>query len=83
MKTPKKILDALKPLKDPETQESLLESGMLKDIKVSGKKVSMKVVPPSPSCAFCGLFDFMANDIKSALKKIGYKAEVEVSFEGH
>lgn len=80
-KIPEKILKALKPLKDPETGESLLDSGMLKDIKVSGKKVTMKLVPPGIGCIYCGMFGIMSEDIKSALKKIGYEAEVEIAFE--
>lgn len=79
-KIPAKVLSALKKLKDPETNQSLLESGMLKDIKVNGRKISMKLVPPNVGCAFCGLIGTMTEDIKSAMKKIGYEAEVEIGF---
>lgn len=79
-KTPKKVMDALKKVNDPETGQSLLDSGMLQNIKVSGKKVSMKLVPPSLGCAACGMINQMVNDIKSSMKKQGYEAEVEVGF---
>lgn len=77
---PKNVLSALKKLNDPETNQPLLDSGMLKDIKVNGKKISMTLVPPNFGCAFCGLIGNMTEDIKSAMKKVGYEAEVEIGF---
>ncbi len=79
-KIPAKVLSALKKVNDPETNQPLLDSGMLKDIKVNGKKISMKLVPPKFGCAFCGMIGMMENDVKSAMKKIGYEAEVEIGF---
>ncbi len=77
---PAKVLSALKKVNDPETNQPLLDSGMLKNIKVNGKKISMKLVPLNFGCAFCGMIGVMTEDVKTAMKKIGYEAEVEIGF---
>ena len=75
-----KIKGLLKGLKDPETGVGLLDSGMIKDIKIQGKTVSVKLVPASIGCAGCGLVQMMAADIENVLKKHGYKAKIEIGF---
>lgn len=80
-KIPKNVLKVLKEIKDPHTLQPLIDAGMLQDIKISGKTVSMKLVPPGFGCAACGFISQMVDEIKSAMKKQGYEAEIEVGFK--
>lgn len=77
-KLPADVLEALESVIDPETGESILKSGMLKTIKVKGKTVSAKFVPPNICCAGCGAIGMMIEQIKDNLKAAGYKAEIDV-----
>jgi len=77
---PEKIKEALSKVKDPHTDDSIYEMGMLKNIKVEDKKVSMTLVPPGIGCAFCGMVSQMVEDVKKELKEIGYEAEVKIGF---
>ncbi len=80
MSLPDPVLNALKEVKDPHTGESLMDAGMIKDVVVSGKKISLKLVPPNLGCAGCGMTMQMRREIEENLKKAGYEAEIELSF---
>ncbi len=81
MSIPEDVLKALKKVKDPHTGESLMDAGMIKDVVVSGKKVSLKLIPSNLGCAGCGMTAIMNKEIEDSLKAAGYEPEVEVSFE--
>lgn len=75
---PDNVMKVLKAVKDPHTGEFIFDAGMLTDIKVSGKKVKMKLVAPGLGCECCGMIGTMTNELTEGLKKIGYEADIEV-----
>lgn len=77
---PNPVMKVLKSVKDPHTGECLYGAGMLTGIKISGKKIRMKLVAPGFGCECCGMIGAMTNELSEGLKKIGYKAEIEVGF---
>ncbi len=77
---PESVMKVLKSVKDPHTGEFIYGAGMLADIKVSGKKVKMKLVAPGLGCECCGMIGTMTNELCEELKKIGYEADIEVGF---
>ncbi len=78
MSVPEDVISVLKEIKDPETGGPVID--MVKDLRVEGKKVSMKFVPPFIGCAFCGLIGSMMDEIREALEKKGYEVEIELGF---
>jgi len=72
MENVKKILSEIV---DPETGEPVTKK-MIKDLKVDGKKVLIKLVPPMVGCAGCGIIALIVSEIKDKLKEKGYEAEV-------
>lgn len=74
------VMKVLKSIKDPHTGQFIFEAGMLTNIKVSGKKVKMKLVAPGMGCECCGMVGEMTNELSEGLKKIGYEADIEVGF---
>ncbi|MBU3896456.1 MAG: iron-sulfur cluster assembly protein [Nanoarchaeota archaeon] len=78
MSVSKAITDVLKKIKDPHIGKDIVSAKMVKNIKVVGKKVTLTLVMPDIGCAGCGMVFGMINEIKSGLKKKGYKAEIEV-----
>ncbi len=77
---PESVMKVLKSVKDPHTGQFIFDAGMLTNIRVSGKKVKMKLVAPGMGCECCGMIGEMTGEIESGLKKIGYDAEIEVGF---
>ena len=52
--TPESVLDALRPVQDPELHRSIVDLGMVRDIVVDGAKVSLTVVLTIPGCPLKG-----------------------------
>lgn len=77
---PDSVMKVLKQIKDPHTGQLIFEAGMLTNIRVSGKKVGMKLVAPGMGCECCGMIGEMTGEIENGLKKIGYEADIEVGF---
>lgn len=77
---PESVMKVLKSVKDPHTGQFIFEAGMLTDIKISGKKVKMRLVAPGMGCECCGMIGSMTNELSEGLKKIGYEADIEVGF---
>jgi len=77
---PDNVMKALKSVKDPHTGQFIFEAGMLTNIKVSGKKVKMRLVAPGMGCECCGMIGEMTNELAEGLKKIGYEADIEIGF---
>jgi len=50
MITEQQVIDALKYVDDPDLKKDLVTLGMIKDVKVDGKKVSFTVVLTTPAC---------------------------------
>jgi len=77
---PESVMKVLKSVKDPHTGQFIFEAGMLTNIKVSEKKVKMKLVAPGMGCECCGMIGEMTNELSEGLKRIGYEADIEVGF---
>lgn len=60
-------LEALRPVEDPELKKSMVELGMIKDLKVEGSKASLTVELTTPACP---LKSVIKKDIEVALKAL-------------
>jgi ATP-binding protein involved in chromosome partitioning len=58
MPTTDQIIDALRPVEDPELRRSIVDLGMVKDVAVDGSQVSLTVALTVPGCP-------MRNEIQS------------------
>ena len=65
---PKTALDALKKVQDPELRRDLVSLGMVKDLRVEGTTVSLKVELTTPACP---LKDTISKDVEAALRGAG------------
>jgi len=52
MLSEKKVLDALRKVQDPEIYLNIVEMGLIYDVKITGKKVRVKMTLTNPSCPF-------------------------------
>lgn len=80
MPVPKEVMDVLKKIEDPHIGKNIVDAKMVKNIKVKGKKVSLKLIPPALGCAACGMIHGMIDEITKGLKKKGYEADIEIGF---
>lgn len=76
MLTEDKILEALKDVKDPEINQSLVELNMIRDVQVNGDIVSLTVVLTIPGCPLKAKIE---EDVVNKVKALGAK-EVHVTF---
>jgi len=65
---PKTALDALKQVQDPELRRDIVSLGMVKDLRVEGSVVSLKVELTTPACP---LKDTIQRDVEAALRQAG------------
>lgn len=70
-----KIMKALENVIDPETGLSVVEMGMIRDIKISENNVEILFAPTTP---LCPMLSYLINEIKQAAKSIEGVKEVEV-----
>ena len=47
--TPQAVLDALRPIQDPDFQRSIVELDFVKDIEIEGGRVSYKIELTTPA----------------------------------
>ena len=80
MVVPKEVMDVLKKIEDPHIGKNIVDAKMVKNIKVKGKKVSLKFIPPAMGCQACGIISVMLDEITQKLGKKGYEVEIEVGF---
>lgn len=76
MLTEDKIREALKDVKDPEINQSLVELNMIRDVQVNGDTVSLTVVLTIPGCPLKAKIE---EDVVNKVKELGAK-EVRVTF---
>jgi ATP-binding protein involved in chromosome partitioning len=76
MITPKKVLEALSHVKDPELNKSLVELNMIRNIRVEGDRVALDVILTIQGCP---LKFKIQEDVEAALQELGAK-EVDVTF---
>ena len=72
-----KIIEALKPVQDPELNRSIVELGMVKNVVVDGEQVTVEVLL---TIAGCPLKAKIENDISDALLGINSISKVLVNF---
>ena len=65
---PKTALDALKKVQDPELHRDIVSLGMVKDLRIDGTVVSLKVELTTPACP---LKDTIQRDVEAALRQVG------------
>lgn len=65
--TESQILDALRPIVDPDFQKSIVELGFVKDIQINGAHVAFKIELTTPACPVKAEFERAANEFVSAL----------------
>lgn len=69
------VLEALRPVQDPELQKSLVELNMIRNVIVEGGKVSFTLVLTTPACP---LREFIVEDCQTAVKKLSGVETVDV-----
>jgi metal-sulfur cluster biosynthetic enzyme len=80
MPTEKDVILTLKEIIDPHTNLSVYEMGLISDLKVTGKSVSLTFRPTSP---FCPLGIQLAHNIKRRLEDIKGIQKADVKVVGH
>ena len=71
------IIEALKPVQDPELNRSIVELGMVKNVVIDGEQVTVEVLL---TIAGCPLKAKIENDISDALLEINSISKVLVNF---
>jgi ATP-binding protein involved in chromosome partitioning len=69
-------LEALQKVMDPELHKDLVSLGMVKDLRVEGDAVKLRVELTTPACP---LKDTIGRDVEAALRGAGFK-RVEISW---
>lgn len=77
MPTPDQIIDALRPVEDPELRRSIVDLGMVKDVAINGSQVSLTVALTVPGCP---MRNEIQSRVNSALGGLAGVAGVELSF---
>ncbi len=70
-----KILELLRPVKDPELQKSLVELNMIRQIEIKDGKVSFDLILTTPACP---LKEMIVAECESALKQLPEIQEVSI-----
>jgi len=72
-----KIMKELETVIDPEIGVDIVRMGMIKDVKVDGKNITIKFQPTTP---FCPMISYLVENIEQAVKRIKgvNKVKVEV-----
>ncbi|WP_370538848.1 Mrp/NBP35 family ATP-binding protein [Synechococcus elongatus] len=69
------VLDALRPVEDPELRRSLVELNMIRDVAIAGDQVSFRLVLTTPACP---LREFIVADCEKAVKALPGVATVNI-----
>jgi ATP-binding protein involved in chromosome partitioning len=75
----KKLIDALRKVRDPEIGKDLVALGMVKDLRAGEGRISLTVELTTPACP---LKERIGDDVRSALAEAAPGAKVEITF-GH
>jgi ATP-binding protein involved in chromosome partitioning len=70
------VLDALRPIVDPDFGKSIVDLGFIKDLRIEGSRVAFKIELTTPACPVKSEFERAAKERVSALPGV---AEVEVT----
>ncbi len=74
------VIEELKKVMDPHTNQDVYEMGLIEDLKVEGAEVSLTFVPSSP---YCPLGVQLATSIRDQVKKMEGVEKVNVTVEGY
>jgi metal-sulfur cluster biosynthetic enzyme len=74
------VVEELKKVIDPHTDQDVYEMGLIKDLKVEGNIVSLKFVPSSP---YCPLGVQLATSIRDSVKGIEGVEKVKITVDGY
>lgn len=74
------VIENLKRVVDPHTGVNVYDMGLISDLKIDDKIVSLTFIPTSPVCPM-GLQ--LAKDIKDKVRKIEGVADCRVNLAGH
>lgn len=77
MPTDAEIIDALRPVQDPELHRSIVDLGMVKGVVVHGGKAEVAIALTTPGCP---LRNEIESRVRSALVTLNGIDEVEISF---
>jgi len=75
--TEQEILNALSEVQDPELKKDIVSLGMVKDIKITGGKISFSLALTTPKCP---MRQRMSDDSKAALMALSGVQSVEIKF---
>jgi metal-sulfur cluster biosynthetic enzyme len=74
------VIEELKKVIDPHTDQDVYEMGLIKDLKVDGSTVSLTFVPSSP---YCPLGVQLATSIRDQVKGIDGVEKVDITVDGY
>jgi metal-sulfur cluster biosynthetic enzyme len=74
------VIEELKKVIDPHTDQDVYEMGLVKDLKVDGSTVSLTFVPSSP---YCPLGVQLATSIRDQVNQIEGVGKVDITVDGY
>ena len=74
--TSSQVLDALRPIIDPDFKKNIVDLGFVKNIKIDGGKVAFEIELTTPACPIKAEFERAARDNVGALDGV---SEVDVT----
>jgi len=74
--TQQTIMDALRPVIDPEIGMSVVDLGMIREIEIEGDAVEIKMVLTAP---FCPLADMLTSQVRQAAAAVPGVKEAKVT----
>ncbi|MBK7951220.1 MAG: Mrp/NBP35 family ATP-binding protein [Deltaproteobacteria bacterium] len=68
---PSQVLDALRPIVDPDFQKSIVDLGFIKDLKIEDRHVSFAIELTTPACPVKAEFERAARERVGAIPGVG------------
>lgn len=75
--TAEAVIEALRPVNDPELHRSLVELGMIKDVRACGSSVAFEVELTTPACPLKAVIE---KDCRDAVSKIPGVENIDIKF---
>lgn len=75
--TKEQILDALRPVQDPELGRGLVDLGMIPDVEINDRNIRIHIELTTPACPLRGKID---SDVREALAAIPDLGDVEIKW---
>ena len=72
------ILNELRKIIDPEIGHNIVDLGLIYNVDINNENVKVLMTFTSP---FCPAGEFLIDSIQSAVKQLGGKAKIEITFE--